>query len=129
MRQHLIDPEICIRCNTCEESCPVNAISHDSRNYVVDASICKYCYNCISPCPTGAIDNWRHVQAENAYPLAEQLLWDTLPEQVALEVPLPAVEAPVQAASPRRHGRPRTPTSISTRSRNRQWQPSAATSG
>ena len=36
VRQHLIDPEICIRCNTCEETCPVNAITHDSRNYVVD---------------------------------------------------------------------------------------------
>jgi len=23
IRQHLIDPEICIRCNTCEETCPV----------------------------------------------------------------------------------------------------------
>ncbi len=85
VRQHLIDPEICIRCNTCEESCPVNAISHDSRNYVVDAAKCKYCYNCISPCPTGAIDNWRHVPAEAAYPLAEQLLWDTLPQQIVLD--------------------------------------------
>ena len=90
MRQHLIDPEICIRCNTCEETCPVDAISHDSRNYVVDAAKCKYCYNCISPCPTGAIDNWRHVLAENAYPLAGQLLWDTLPAQVALDESKPA---------------------------------------
>ena len=85
LRQHLIDPEICIRCNTCEETCPVDAISHDSRNYVVDATKCKFCYNCISPCPTGAIDSWRNVKADNAYPLAEQLLWDTLPAQVALE--------------------------------------------
>jgi len=85
MRQHLIDPEICIRCNTCEETCPIDAISHDSRNYVVDAAKCKYCYNCISPCPTGAIDNWRHVRADTAYPLAEQLLWDTLPAQAVLD--------------------------------------------
>ncbi|MDP2824962.1 MAG: benzoyl-CoA 2,3-epoxidase subunit BoxA [Sulfuritalea sp.] len=85
MRQHLIDPEICIRCNTCEETCPVDAISHDSRNYVVDAAKCKLCYNCISPCPTGAIDNWRNLRAEQAYPLAEQLLWDTLPAQAALD--------------------------------------------
>ena len=35
IRQHLIDPEICIRCNTCEETCPVDAITHDARNYVV----------------------------------------------------------------------------------------------
>ncbi len=37
IQQHLIDPEICIRCNTCEATCPVGAITHDSRNYVVDA--------------------------------------------------------------------------------------------
>ena len=85
MRQHLIDPEICIRCNTCEETCPVDAISHDSRNYVVDAAKCKLCYDCISPCPTGAIDSWRNMHSDHAYPLAEQLLWDTLPAQVALD--------------------------------------------
>ena len=59
IRQHLIDPEICIRCNTCESTCPVGAISHDSRNYVVDASKCNLCMACIPPCPTGSIDNWR----------------------------------------------------------------------
>ena len=34
VKQHLIDPEVCIRCNTCEETCPVDAITHDGRNYV-----------------------------------------------------------------------------------------------
>ena len=29
LKQHLIDPEICIRCNTCEETCPVDAVTHD----------------------------------------------------------------------------------------------------
>ena len=38
--QHLIDPEICIRCNTCEESCPIDAITHDERNYVVNPGKC-----------------------------------------------------------------------------------------
>ena len=33
LKQHLIDPEICIRCNTCEAICPVGAITHDSMNY------------------------------------------------------------------------------------------------
>jgi len=85
MRQHLIDPEICIRCNTCEETCPVDAITHDSRNYVVDAAKCKLCYNCISPCPTGAIDSWRNMRSDQSYPIAEQLLWDSLPAQIALD--------------------------------------------
>ncbi|MCC6195209.1 MAG: benzoyl-CoA 2,3-epoxidase subunit BoxA, partial [Burkholderiales bacterium] len=81
IRQHLIDPEICIRCNTCEETCPVHAISHDERNYVVDPAICGTCTSCIAPCPTGAIDNWRHVPLTRAYTLAEQLAWDALPAQ------------------------------------------------
>src|SRR5207253_8291392 len=31
-KQHLIDPEICIRCNTCEETCPIDAVTHDDNN-------------------------------------------------------------------------------------------------
>ena len=79
LRQHLIDPEICIRCNTCEETCPIGAITHDSRNYVVDPAICNTCNACIAPCPTGAIDNWRQVTQAHAYSPAEQLTWDALP--------------------------------------------------
>ena len=86
IRQHLIDPEICIRCNTCEETCPIDAITHDARNYVVDPAICNNCNACISPCPTGAIDSWRQVAREHAYSLDEQLSWDTLPQQQALDV-------------------------------------------
>lgn len=59
LKQHLIDPEICIRCNTCEETCPIDAITHDSNNYVVDPDICNGCMACVPPCPTGSIDNWR----------------------------------------------------------------------
>ena len=82
IRQHLIDPEICIRCNTCEATCPVGAITHDSRNYVVDAAICNACLACVPPCPTGSIDNWRTVPRASAYDLASQLEWDALPEEV-----------------------------------------------
>jgi len=84
IRQHLIDPEICIRCNTCEETCPVDAITHDSRNYVVDAAKCNGCNACISPCPTGSIDNWRQVAKDRAYTLDEQFGWDALPAQADL---------------------------------------------
>ena len=85
IKQHLIDPEICIRCNTCEAICPVGAITHDSRNYVVDAEICNLCMACVSPCPTGSIDNWRTMLRVKAYPLAEQLLWDELPPELTAE--------------------------------------------
>ena len=77
LKQHLIDPEICIRCNTCEETCPVDAVTHDGNNYVDDASICNHCMDCISPCPTGSIDNWRVVA--NPYTLEEQFSWSELP--------------------------------------------------
>ncbi|HRD95721.1 MAG TPA: benzoyl-CoA 2,3-epoxidase subunit BoxA [Rubrivivax sp.] len=79
VKQHLIDPEICIRCNTCETMCPLGAISHDSRNYVVDMAKCNWCNDCISPCPTGSIDNYRHVPRDLAYSLDAQLGWDSLP--------------------------------------------------
>jgi benzoyl-CoA 2,3-dioxygenase component A len=82
IKQHLIDPEICIRCNTCEATCPVGAITHDERNYVVRADTCNYCMACISPCPTGSIDNWRTVPKVRAYSIEEQLTWDELPPEL-----------------------------------------------
>jgi benzoyl-CoA 2,3-dioxygenase component A len=91
LEQHLIDPEICIRCNTCEATCPIGAISHDDTNYVVDASKCNSCMACIAPCPTGSIDNWRTVWRATAYTLDEQLGWDELPEQ--LEISAEAAQA------------------------------------
>ncbi len=104
IRQHLIDPEICIRCNTCEATCPVGAITHDDRNYVVDVSKCNLCMDCIAPCPTGSIDNWRTLPRVRAYPVAEQLVWDELPAEMSPEqladagVAAPDV-LPVQAAA------------------------------
>jgi benzoyl-CoA 2,3-dioxygenase component A len=78
-QQHLIDPGICIRCNTCEETCPINAITHDARNYVVKADICNNCRACVPPCPTGAIDNWFPIEKGRPYSLEEQYSWDELP--------------------------------------------------
>jgi benzoyl-CoA 2,3-dioxygenase component A len=85
VKQHLIDPEICIRCNTCEATCPVGAITHDSRNYVVDADKCNFCMACVPPCPTGSIDNWRTMPRVKAYSVDAQLGWDTLPPELTAE--------------------------------------------
>ncbi|MBX9607927.1 MAG: benzoyl-CoA 2,3-epoxidase subunit BoxA [Gammaproteobacteria bacterium] len=101
IKQHLIDPEICIRCNTCEATCPVGAITHDSRNYVVDVDKCNLCLACVPPCPTGSIDNWRSVPREAAYTVDAQFGWDELPAELppeAFGTPDDAVAAPTEAA-------------------------------
>lgn len=110
IKQHLIDPEICIRCNTCEATCPVGAITHDDRNYVVKADVCNGCMACVPPCPTGAIDNWRTMPRVRAYSIEEQLGWDQLPpeltpDQLAAEgfelvAEEPVVQAPPVPAEP-----------------------------
>ena len=100
IKQHLIDPEICIRCNTCEATCPVGAITHDERNYVVRADVCNLCMACIAPCPTGSIDNWRNVPRALAYPIEEQLGWDELPAELMPEqLEAAGVEAGVAVAA------------------------------
>jgi benzoyl-CoA 2,3-dioxygenase component A len=79
VKQHLIDPEICIRCYTCEMTCPVGAIEHNDDNVVVNADACNFCLDCIPVCPTGSIDEWRIV--ETPYSMDEQFEWMELPEQ------------------------------------------------
>ena len=120
LKQHLIDPEICIRCNTCEATCPVGAITHDSRNYVVDASKCNFCMDCISPCPTGSIDNWRTVPRVSVYGVDAQFGWDELPPKLPDEdlmqaelgagSPAAGTSAAPDSASPLR-GQPPQPSS------------------
>jgi benzoyl-CoA 2,3-dioxygenase component A len=85
IKQHLIDPEICIRCYTCEMTCPIGAIQHDDNNVVVDPDTCNHCMDCIPVCPTGSIDEWRVVTTP--YSLEEQYSFEELPEQadIALE--------------------------------------------
>mgnify|MGYP000880747067 CR=1 FL=1 len=85
IKQHVIDPEICIRCNTCETMCPKGAITHDARNYVVDADKCDWCNDCVSPCPTGAIDNYRNVPRAGRYSVDDQYAWDSLPGELSAE--------------------------------------------
>ena len=84
IKQHLIDPEICIRCYTCEMTCPIEAITHDDNNVVVDPEICNGCMDCIPVCPTGSIDEWRVVNTP--YTLDQQFEFDELPDQEDIEV-------------------------------------------
>ena len=84
LKQHLIDPEICIRCYTCEMTCPIGAIEHDDNNVVVDASKCNFCMDCIPVCPTGSIDEWRVVSTP--YSLKDQFDWDELPSKSIVNI-------------------------------------------
>ena len=79
LKQHLIDPEICIRCYTCEMTCPLEAIVHDDNNVTIDAEKCYFCMDCIPVCSTGSIDEWRVVNTP--YSLDEQFSWEDLPAQ------------------------------------------------
>ncbi len=135
-RQHLIDPEICIRCYTCEDACPIGAISHDDDNVVVDFGKCDQTMDCVAPCPTGAIDNWRIVEA--VYSIDSQFGWDELPEQVLFEDDSAmdlseAVEQDIGALLAEAHagtgGRPVAPASAATPSINlfSRRQPAIAT--
>lgn len=88
VKQHLIDPEICIRCYTCEMTCPVGAIEHDDNNVVVNFDTCNFCMDCIPVCPTGSIDEWRVV--DMPYSLEQQYEMDELPDQEDIEVATPS---------------------------------------
>ena len=125
VKQHLIDPEICIRCHTCESACPIGAIEHDGTNVVVKAEACNFCMSCIPVCPTGSIDSWRMV--ERPYTLAEQYGWTELPPQDALpggqsEVSTEAFDGAVAELLEKAHagagGKSRAPASASKPSVN-----------
>ncbi|HDZ83330.1 MAG TPA: benzoyl-CoA 2,3-epoxidase subunit BoxA [Roseobacter sp.] len=88
VKQHLIDPEICIRCYTCEMTCPIGAIEHDDNNVVVNFDICNFCMDCIPVCPTGSIDEWRVV--DTPYTLEQQFEMEELPEQADIEAAPPS---------------------------------------
>ncbi len=113
IQQHLIDPEICIRCNTCEATCPVGAITHDANNYVVDADKCNLCMACVPPCPTGSIDNWRTMPKVRAYSIEDQFGWESLPAELPPEE-LAAAGAAVAEAAPAAAPAPASPAPTAT---------------
>jgi benzoyl-CoA 2,3-dioxygenase component A len=98
VKQHLIDPELCIRCYTCESMCSVQAIEHDGVNVVVDFEKCNGCMDCIAPCPTGSIDNWRIT--DKPYSLEEQFGWTELPAQRDFAAGVSEAEASIEAFDP-----------------------------
>ena len=51
----LVDAENCTGCESCVESCPVEAIEMKDDLAVVDAETCSECSECVDVCPVEAI--------------------------------------------------------------------------
>jgi formate hydrogenlyase subunit 6/NADH:ubiquinone oxidoreductase subunit I len=45
----------CIACGSCEDECPVEAISEGEDKYVIDAKLCNDCGACADQCPVESI--------------------------------------------------------------------------
>jgi heterodisulfide reductase subunit A-like polyferredoxin len=51
----VVNPEKCTGCETCVESCPLDAIAMKEGLAVVDAETCGDCGACVDVCPVEAI--------------------------------------------------------------------------
>ncbi len=51
----VVNREKCTACETCVESCPLDAISMKDQTAVVDADTCGDCGACVDVCPVEAI--------------------------------------------------------------------------
>ena len=51
----IVDAETCTGCETCVDSCPLDAISMKDDLAVVDADTCGDCGTCLDACPVEAI--------------------------------------------------------------------------
>lgn len=115
VRQHLIDPELCVACGSCQMACNAEAIQMDSHGYcfVIDPDKCDNEHQCLEVCSTDAIRSWRMVPAGKSYSLEEQLSWDVLPADLevngqAIPLALDEDESPQGHPAPASASEPQT---------------------
>ena len=53
--EKMYTPAKCIKCGTCVEACPENAITLTSEGIITDADLCRMCGKCADVCPSKAI--------------------------------------------------------------------------
>ena len=54
--EKMYSPAKCIKCGSCVESCPENAIALESEGIVTNFNLCVVCGKCADVCPTKAIE-------------------------------------------------------------------------
>jgi benzoyl-CoA 2,3-epoxidase subunit A len=95
VRQHLIDPELCLACGSCETACQAGAIKPNSTHfhYIIDATKCTNGHECLVVCGSEAIRSWRMVPTNQYYSLEQQDIWEQLPAELEIDgAPLHAVQ-------------------------------------
>ena len=48
--------DACVKCGSCADQCPVEAISEGEEKFVIDADVCVSCGACADQCPVEAIE-------------------------------------------------------------------------
>lgn len=84
VRQHLIDPDLCMACGSCKAACPEQAIEINDTysRYVIDPTKCANGHECLEVCSSDAIRTWHMVPADKMYSIEEQFSWDVLPAEL-----------------------------------------------
>lgn len=115
IRQHLIDPELCLACGSCESACKSGAIKSNSTgvHYIIDVTKCNNGHECLVVCGSEAIRSWRMVPANQPYSLEEQNDWESLPAEIEIDgkpipVSLDEEESPLGYPAPASASRPDT---------------------
>jgi len=54
--EKMYSPAKCIKCGSCVEACPENAIALTSDGIITDTDLCTLCGKCTEACPTKAIE-------------------------------------------------------------------------
>ena len=87
VRQHLIDPDLCMACGSCKAACTEEAIEiNDSYSrYVIDPMKCINGHECLEVCSSDAIKTWHMVPAESMYSIEEQFAWEFLPPELEVD--------------------------------------------
>ena len=48
--------DACVKCGSCADQCPVEAISEREDRYGIDPDVCVSCGSCADQCPAEAIE-------------------------------------------------------------------------